>query len=236
MRKQFFIVGVQKCFTTWLEKTLSSHPEVDVAKAIPPNEEVKYFLNKKIFKKEYENFFYNKNFKNCYVEKSVSYIENNEAIENIKNVYPDSGFIICLRDPVERFLSHFFFNKKNGIENRNIEEIIEQNYADSGDFFGFSMNPYSYFERSKYSNYIENFLKNNKKTIVTISENLIEKDIYKIFNFLKIKKLNYIDKNPIRKTERENINEKIIEKIKNKIGNEKKNVEKILGFKIPYWN
>ena len=86
-RQQFFIVGVQRSGTSYLNKYLDSHPDICMARIESKLciSEPKFFLNPNMDKSDYEHFYYSYPAK-VYGEKSCTYIERPEEVsQNIKN-------------------------------------------------------------------------------------------------------------------------------------------------------
>lgn len=157
MKTNLFIIGGQRCGTTWLTNQLDLCPSVNLLKPVAP--ETKYFLNDEVNHTEYINLFDN-NSGNILLEKATTYIERPDAALKIKSLYPDAKLIICLRDPVERALSNYFFSYNNGLETRTPEEVFLNNIPEPKiDLSKFSTNPFNYLERGLYSYYISEYLK-----------------------------------------------------------------------------
>ena len=174
MKTNLFIVGGQRCGTTWLTKQLDLCPSVNLLKPVAP--ETKYFLNDEVSHKEYMNLFDNSS-ENILLEKATTYIERPDAALKIKSLYPDAKIIICLRNPVERALSNYFFSHNNGLETRTLEEVFLKNTpAPEVDLSKFSTNPFDYLQRGLYSEYISEYLKifPKKQIMVTFMEDFTE--------------------------------------------------------------
>jgi len=170
MKTNLFIIGGQRCGTTWLCNQLDLCPSVNLLKPVAP--ETKYFLNDEVSHKEYMNLFDNSS-GNILLEKATTYIERPDAALKIKSLYPDAKIIICLRNPVERALSNYFFSHNNGLETRTLEEVFLKNTpAPEVDLSKFSTNPFDYLQRGLYSEYISEYLKifPKKQIMVTFME------------------------------------------------------------------
>ncbi|MDZ7611163.1 MAG: sulfotransferase [Candidatus Moranbacteria bacterium] len=122
----FIGIGFPKCATTWIYKCLEEHPEICTSK----QKELTYFINlessnipyfKKLMRKKrvfYKNSIesYLNNFNHCHPssikgEWSTNYIFDENAARNIYNNFPNVKIIACLRNPVDRALSHYKFAK-----------------------------------------------------------------------------------------------------------------------------
>ena len=85
MKTNLFIIGGQRCGTTWLCNQLDLCPSVNLLKPVAP--ETKYFLNDEVSHKEYMNLFDNSS-GNIFLEKATTYIERPDAALKIKSLYP----------------------------------------------------------------------------------------------------------------------------------------------------
>ena len=234
LRQQFFIIGAQRCFTTWLENAFRNSPEFNMAKALPPAKEPKYFLKPNINQEEYEKLFYENTNSLFYGDKSVSYLESKTSIKNIIKIYPNCKMIICLRNPINRTLSHFFYNKLNNTEPRTLEEVFLHNTPNPKTSI-VSMNPFSYIKRSQYSKYIPKFIKNQKNSYIVISESLPTQGIYDVYKFIGAKPPCVVDFKSINKTQWSNISLEVLESIKKQLSEEKEILEDVLSRKINEW-
>ena len=120
----FFIVGVGKGGTTSLYKYLSFHQEIYMSPIKEPNyfaKDIYDFHDCLDIQSPLENFeSYIALFKNVKNEKaigeaSVSYLYSNIAPFEIRKLIPDAKIIIILRNPIERALSHFLMNLRDGL-------------------------------------------------------------------------------------------------------------------------
>ncbi len=129
----FLIIGCPKCGTTSLYEYLIQHPYIHSAQG----KEIDYFdrlydrgLNwyKIKFPSKPSKFFSEKFLKKPFIsgEATPRYLEHPHAINNIKKTIPNSKFIILLRNPIERAISHYNMNFQNGYEYLSIEKAIEK--------------------------------------------------------------------------------------------------------------
>lgn len=160
----FFIIGGQRCGTTYLYTILDEHPEICMAKPLKP--EPRFFLSEKIgngFQYYQNTYFDNTKSYKAYGEKSTTYYEKVDAVSNILNCYPEAKFIMIVRDPVKRAVSNYFFSKNNGLETRSIEEVFLEDKAPPAYPSTLSTNPFDYLKRGTYIDYIKPYLKYIKK-------------------------------------------------------------------------
>ena len=98
----FLGIGVQKCASTWIHRILEDHPQVYVSSP----KEVDFFSYHYHFGFQwYENHFINGGGEIC-GENSPSYFSDERVPKRVAEYKPEMKIIICLRDPVERILSH----------------------------------------------------------------------------------------------------------------------------------
>ncbi len=97
----FLGVGVMKSGTTWIVECLREHPEVFMSEP----KELHYFSrnrNKGI--EWYYNFFQNKNSFKAIGEFSNTYFDDPEIPRRIIKELGSIKIIICIRNPIERFV------------------------------------------------------------------------------------------------------------------------------------
>jgi hypothetical protein len=241
----FFIVGAQRCGTTYLYKILDEHPQICMAK--PPNPEPKFFF----YDEEYEKglaYYENKYFSHCngekiWGEKSTSYMEKEIVAKRIKKCYPESKIIIVLRDPVERALSNYFFSKKHGLETRTLEEVFIKEIPPPKIAKKTSVSPFDYLERGKYRKYIAPYFKyfDKKQLKILIFENFINNidEIKTLLSFLDVspdfmpaninKKINESTKNNA------NIDQQITNKLTDYFSDYNSQLENFLQIDLECW-
>lgn len=156
--KNFFIVGGQRCGTTWLYKMLDSHPDVEMAKPMRP--EPKYFLNNPDSSKvEYFDEYFSGGLNgSVFGEKSTSYYESENAARLIKTNLPDSKIIFLVRNPINRAISNYKFSKENGLESRSLEDVFLNGIAPEEVKSNTSVNPFDYIKRGMYSTFIDKYI------------------------------------------------------------------------------
>ena len=121
-----------------------------------------------------------------------SYILDPHAPKRIKKIIPDVKFVVMLRNPVDRTLSHYKRRIRNKKEKRSFEEAIEyeqnnfkkefQEYVKNENEIAFYP-PTSYLARSRYFEYIENWLRYfPKEQFLFINSNDYFKDPLKEYN------------------------------------------------------
>ena len=193
----FFIPGAAKCGTTTLHDLLGKHPQISMSKIKEPG----YWKNKK-----FNNFSETEisNYKNLFINKSVlkgesstAYMFHDSFIKNIKKHYDTyPKFIFILRNPIERYQSHFNWMKGLGLEKNNIDNSISNgcvfNFKEYEDY------PKFYFEFGFYHMWIMRFVLNfGKQNIKLITlEDLINNKISVLnscYEFLGVNKINFVN-------------------------------------------
>ena len=192
--RNLFIIGAQRSGSTLLAQALDLHPKINLMTPVKP--EPKYFLKKNyngkqayidLFKGQEKNYDY-------FLEKSVSYIEHDDALKRIYSDFPDARVLIILRNPVDRCLSNYRYSVENGMEKREFLEATQN--LDNSDFnINISVNPFLYVERGFYDVYIKkvmNIFKNKNKNIkIIIFEEFISssENLNNIFEWLNLEKI-----------------------------------------------
>src|SRR5690606_412439 len=91
-----------KCGTTSLTAYLDLHPRIKIV--YPKKSHFFTFYNghiDEVFQEPEEPQ------KEYYCNSATSYLPNPEALENIKKLTPETKFIVVLRHPVDRIISHY---------------------------------------------------------------------------------------------------------------------------------
>ena len=155
----FIGIGAAKCATTWVYKCLLEHPQV----CGPSIKELGFFLTKKQpFEKDFEYeqgifkfnkgiSFYEKYFNKCDPRKkkgefSVFYLDDPNTAKLISEYFPDIKIIVCLRDPVKRAYSLYWYLKKFRAreKSKSFEIAIKRHpdvYINSGKYYNL-LQPY----------------------------------------------------------------------------------------------
>ena len=201
-----FIPGAAKSGTTTLHELLNLHPEISMSKVKEPV----FWNNKKIEKYIEQDWL---NYKKLFVEKSkiygestTSYMYYNSFIENINKNYKKSPkFIFILRNPIDRYNSHFWWMKGLGLEKNKIKNVL--NIESRINFEEYDYYPKNYFQFGLYSKWIQRFIDNfglENIKVITL-EKLISNRLDTInscFDFLGLKKLESIPEKTSNKTTR----------------------------------
>jgi hypothetical protein len=238
MKTNAFIVGAQRSGTTWLCKQLDLCPPINVLKPISP--ESKYFLKNDVDYDEYMNLFDNKDSK-VFLEKTTTYIESEKAARNIINTVPNPKIIICLRNPVERAISNYFFSYNYGVETRTIEEVfLENKPCPDIDISKFSTNPFDYLKRGMYSEYIDRYINvfGKDRVLITFFEDFTtnNKELHKIVTWLETFHYPKLSKEVINSSNRTHISDDVYAKLKDYYTEDTKKLIEIFKLNPPYAN
>jgi len=203
-KPNFFIPGAAKSGTTTLHDLLNTHPDITMSKIKEPvfwnNEKFNYYEEKDWLK--YKKLF--KPHSKINGESTTSYMYYSSFINNVnKNYKKPPKFIFILRNPIDRYVSHFWWMKGLGLEKSNIENVI--NTESKTGFIKYDYYPKHYFQFGLYSKWIQRFIDNfgieNIKVITF--ENLISNRLDTVnscFDFLGLEKLESIPEKSSNKT------------------------------------
>lgn len=153
------IVGVQRAGTTSLASALTSTRMFDAPLSLIP--EPRVFLSSALRFDDIRSYARALNAHQVegsafVLEKSVAYFEAEGTAEMIREAFPNARVIVVLRNPLFRTLSHYRYTRSTGLETLDLRSAIH------ADLQGIvrspsaptSMNPFTYFSRSLYSNYL----------------------------------------------------------------------------------
>ena len=182
MPERFFIVGAQRCGTTYLYHLLAAHPEIEMATPVRP--EPKFFFRESLFRKGVDfydaTYFGKKPRALLRGEKSTSYLESPSSQERIIRTFPSAKALILLRNPIDRAVSNYWFSVNSGVETLSIWEAFtrEDERRKHFDSSRFSVSPYAYLSRGYYVERIRTletiFDPSNVK--VVLYEDLVERE------------------------------------------------------------
>ncbi|MGB0757582.1 MAG: sulfotransferase family protein [Patescibacteria group bacterium] len=130
----FIGVGAARSGTTWLAKCLDEHPSICVSRP----KEVNFFNETYPFYRQEDSTnyprglsWYEKHFNHCSKDSlkgefSVIYLADEQAPRRIKETYPECKIIICLRNPIDKVLSHIALKKSHTFQiiGNSPDEII----------------------------------------------------------------------------------------------------------------
>lgn len=121
----FFIIGAAKSGTTTLFDLVTSHPGVCGIPAVKTKEPW-YFGSSSLSLKWYRCLFPIKKNGKLACDASTSLLPSSLAPIQIRCVLPNAKFIAILRDPTDRALSHYEFDKRRGLDvPANFEDTLK---------------------------------------------------------------------------------------------------------------
>jgi hypothetical protein len=120
----FLVIGVGRSGTSWIYEVLRAHRDVCMAAGTKET----LFFDREYHRglEWYSQFF--ANCRNAYAvgEVSNSYMFNENVATRIKSLLPDVLLICCLRNPIERMQSVYFYRKRSGTIKGDISEAIRK--------------------------------------------------------------------------------------------------------------
>lgn len=150
----FVVVGAQKCGTTSLHRYMSTHPEI----WMPEQKEIGFFYHEKLYSQgltKYSEYFRDAPVESIVGEASPQYMYDEFCAERMAKHLPKAKLIFCLRNPLDRAVSHYKMNFRRGLEKRSFNQVVSDWVG--GDR---STDPeFQYIELGEYGRLIKNFLK-----------------------------------------------------------------------------
>ena len=205
-KPDFFIPGFAKSGTSSLHDLLNSHPDISMSKLKEP-----VYWNNKSFDKfdDFEIVRYSDLFeKDTKIkgESTTSYMFYDSFIKNINKYYKEPPkFIIILRNPVDRFISHVNWLKGLGLEKKDINEVLmDEKWSNFNEYDDYPRHYYQFGLYHKWiSRFIDNFGKQNIK-IITFEQLISDRlntinDCYEFLGVEKLGKINFIRSNKSKK-------------------------------------
>ncbi|HEX6256955.1 MAG TPA: sulfotransferase [Euzebyales bacterium] len=156
--RRVFVVGAQRCGTTYLHRLLDSHPDITMAAPVRP--EPKIFLSDDVTGDH--DAYDARAFPQAPTtavrgEKGTSYIEHPAALDRMAATFPDAHVVVVLRDPIERALSNYRFSVDHGLEDLGADEALLADLDGEDrpyDRARISVSPYAYVRRGRYLPYL----------------------------------------------------------------------------------
>ena len=209
IKPNLIIPGAPKSGTSSLHEYLNLHPQINMSQKV---KEPHIYSIKERYDSRFDcskprsfcNIFTHSENTIYYGESSTTYLISKEAPLRIYKDNPDIKFIIILRDPIERIISHYnWLYSFNVIKKNFLDEIKEWDEKSFNSEIYFNGNYKNYIEFSEYGKQLENYLNyfDLNQLLILETKELKEKPLHvlnRCFNFLGLKKLetiNVIEKN-----------------------------------------
>lgn len=126
MKPNFIVIGAARSGTTSLFQYLDPHPEIFMSQV----KELNFFSNEAYWNKGlawYEARFKEAGQAKAIGEASTSYTKapfTADVVERIYQYNPDMRLIYVVRDPIDRYISHYLKRTQTGIETRPFEDTL----------------------------------------------------------------------------------------------------------------
>ena len=159
----FFLVGGQKCASTWIYRCLKEHPEIFVA----ATDEIHYFdINFRRGKSWYNKYFENYRGQKAAGDTTSSYMRDRCVPRRIFEFNREAKIIFSLRNPIERAFSHYWHEKKKGKIGFEFGEVFEnydlyENWIVTGFYCQHLTRFYEYFKNDQILILLYDDLKND---------------------------------------------------------------------------
>ncbi len=175
----FVGIRIPKCGTSWIIQCLKEHPQI----CFPEGKHLDFFRDEKLYEKGLE--WYASFFKHCSLQSikgEYPKISNPKIPQLLKRNFPDLKVLTCLRNPIERAYSFYFYDKSwKEIPSVEFEEILNNpRYKDIRK---------NYIEKSLYYSQIKKWLEifPKEQILILIYEDIKKNPlafIQKIYSFL----------------------------------------------------
>lgn len=193
------VVGERRCGTTFLSQRLAAHPEI----FLHPKRDRGYFIDDDARHhgacapwktthsvEQYRAFFRDAGAGNQSVicEKSADYLFWRSAHRRMTSYLPDAKYIVILRHPVRRAISHYWIEVGKKRESADLSTAIARDLAgDTSD--PYVLNHLSYVRRGQYAENIQHLLSfiDRDRLFVVALEDLIKweaKVMEMVFSFV----------------------------------------------------
>lgn len=199
-KPNLFIPGFAKCGTSSLHTTLIQDPYIEASSRKEPHTYVTNYLYRnryKHFQKIYSNI--NESEIKYILDSSTSYSVSENSIKRIMKDSPNSKFILILRDPIERIVSHYNWLSSLGLVELEFEKEIEKygnlKFRVQDHFYG---NYKTYIDASCYGMHLENISKIVPKQNLKI---LIFEELISNWNHIRIELVNFLNLPSIQELE-----------------------------------
>lgn len=126
-------------------------------------------------------------------EKSACYLSRRDAALRIKECLPNVKIIISLRDPTFRAISHYWFTRNYGLEQRSLSAAFKEmrdRKPSPAELASLSMSPYAYLEQGIYLPYISAYeqLFGRNNVYVLVLEEFVKsiRNLKELYKFVRV--------------------------------------------------
>ncbi len=172
------IIGAMKCGTTSLHYYLDKHPDIKMSQP----KELDFFFDQGHWSKGID--WYRSHFTGKYLvhgeasPKYSFYPVMRDVPQRMYEIVPEAKLIYVVRDPIERFVSHYVHDCSTGVETREFCDVVAEVNDDS-----------RYILRGKYFMQLEQFLKfYPRSSILVVDQHDLQRNrdatCRRIFEFL----------------------------------------------------
>lgn len=150
----FFVVGAQKCATSWLYSCLAEHPDI----SLPRKKREIHYLGGPVHHQRGDSWFasrYSTDPSRLRGDVSVDYLEDPKSAVYLSHRFPDAKIIVSLRDPVDRAVSAYYWAYRKGVVHDSLDSTLLELVDDSTVQ---SSPAYDFLTRSCYSLKLRNFV------------------------------------------------------------------------------
>ena len=172
----FFIIGAQRSGTTWLRRALDLHPEIAMAQPESPESRILLQPSEEFDWDTFCGHFPNDPTIQAFGEKSTSYLESIDAGVSADAIFKEPRFVVVLREPAARAMSHYRYTRAAGLEDLPIiDALTEDAEQRSWSRASVSVSPFHYVGRGKYVEYLLPWLEryDSSRMFVAIHERLL---------------------------------------------------------------
>ena len=130
----FAVIGAQKCATSWLYYCLQDHPQI----CLPSKKREIAYIGGPLFQEKGDQWFFDRfrQTENAMLgDVSVDYLYHFHSASKLKAYMPNPRLVVSLRNPIERFISAYFWLCRNSVlPDYQIDDWISTLPSDSDDW------------------------------------------------------------------------------------------------------
>lgn len=233
---QFLIIGAQKAGTMAAVKNLNKHPEIFVACEVHYFDLAWHTKDVKWYASQLQSS------KKIIGEKTPELIYVDECAQRIKQVCPDSKFILFLRDPTSRAYSSWNMNVSKNREGATFDECIQRNLNNLDEFRSYGTGEFHYVQRGFYMDQIERFLKvfpNKENILVVVAERIKvspQAEYQRIFEFLGAKAFDFVPEDDHIGSYSSKLSPRVAERLRKVYRSHNDRLFAFLGYRISEWD